>query len=601
MKKLLLLSFWVLFSLFFKIPTVHAIDYSASATAKDLTITIKLTGPTSPQITVQPVIDENPIISVPKTRWFETEPEKKATDPSGTTELTIKASKQNTLYHIRVLKVETVGGKEVKQFITNDTTVTTGSAGEIFSSSVSVKKTEKNRYDVRGNINLSKHKDTDNIPLSTISVKVNICKLDSCRDPSGTKEVILQYPPVQPLEKTDGLFVFTIDTSTLDPGTDYDLNVIFDSTTGAHTEKVTTFNTEKGVPLTGKALDNSFDKNSYRLLAPIPGMVALLDPALCQERKLTNPGQICDVNAFLNFILNLIIGLAAVVLVVRLIIEGFGYMTTDIPFNKARAKGNFKEALIGLVIALSSYLILNTINPRLVNNDLKIGVAEFGIDLAKELGHENVVGTPSQLSPSVDGYGPFNITGDGVIAGNYQSGPSMVKIVNKIYPPEMEKGNIGKVKTIVLHNTMGNNAASGWLSWVKPNNPSSCHFLVEKDGTVWQNARLTKGTNCQRGDPEWGFTSSNSIGIEIVGCAINAKTGKRCEPFVPVGSTVEAPTPQQVQATIFLVNYLNEKFGTTLSNLLTTHGKVQTRGKYAKLPAEGQAIYDAVKDHIIKK
>ncbi|MEK7227949.1 MAG: hypothetical protein AAB681_01170 [Patescibacteria group bacterium] len=146
-------------------------------------------------------------------------------------------------------------------------------------------------------------------------------------------------------------------------------------------ERGAIFNTDKGVvvPPTKKEVDDSFNRKSYRLLAPIPGMVALLDPELCQEQKITNPGQICDINAFLNFILKLIIGLAAVVLVVRLIIEGYSYMITDTPFKKAAAKGAFKEALIGLVIALSSYLILNTINPRLVNNDVTIGAAEFEV------------------------------------------------------------------------------------------------------------------------------------------------------------------------------------------------------------------------------
>ncbi len=56
---------------------------------------------------------------------------------------------------------------------------------------------------------------------------------------------------------------------------------------------------------------------------------------------------------------------------------------TDIPFLKASAKGGFMEALGGLALALSAYLILNTLNPKLVQNDINVakvgvGVEEYG-------------------------------------------------------------------------------------------------------------------------------------------------------------------------------------------------------------------------------
>lgn len=259
-----------------------------------------------------------------------------------------------------------------KSFLTDNVTVKTGSFGEIFYQPPVFKKLEKGIYELRGTIVDSKHKDTDPIPLSTITVSAEFYDKKS-------KDLILKLNPAKPDEK--GLYVFLINNRTFNPNTFYDLKVSFDSTTGAHGEHTYSVNTGKGyiVPETGKEADNFFNKNSYRLLAPIPGMTALLDPELCKLKQQTNPGEICDVNAFLNFILSLIIGLASVVLVVRLIITGFGYMTTDLPLKKAKLKGDFREALIGLVVALSSYLILNTINPRLVNNNITIQSAEFEI------------------------------------------------------------------------------------------------------------------------------------------------------------------------------------------------------------------------------
>jgi hypothetical protein len=53
-------------------------------------------------------------------------------------------------------------------------------------------------------------------------------------------------------------------------------------------------------------------------------------------------------------------------------IEGFKYMTTDIPGIKISAKTSITDMAIGLLIALGSWVILNTINPTLVNNTLNI-------------------------------------------------------------------------------------------------------------------------------------------------------------------------------------------------------------------------------------
>jgi N-acetylmuramoyl-L-alanine amidase len=264
---------------------------------------------------------------------------------------------------------------------------------------------------------------------------------------------------------------------------------------------------------------------------------------------------------------------------------------------KTSAKSKIGESVAGLLLALSAYLILNTINPTLVENRITISNLSLTItNLAEDLGHFQISGTKEKLSSDVTGFGPFTITGEGVIAGDYTSGTKVIRIVNKIYPLEMEKGPIGNVKAIVLHNTMGSTASGGWLAWAKQNNPASCHFIIEKDGTIWQNARLTKATNCTKADKKWEIGAKNNIGIEIVGCAINSKTGEVCDLSVPADSKVEAPTREQVQSTIFLINYLNEKFGTSLKDLLY-HGQIASH----KLPAEGEEIYKQVKDFIIKK
>jgi lipoprotein-anchoring transpeptidase ErfK/SrfK len=119
-------------------------------------------------------------------------------------------------------------------------------------------------------------------------------------------------------------------------------------------------------------------------------MTMLLDPELCREEQRRDPGQICDINAFLNFLLQLAIGAAAVVLVVRIIISGYGYMLTDVPYIKVKLKGQFIEAMIGLVVALSSYLILNTVNPKLVSNNINIKAINFEIVDFPDAGDDSI-------------------------------------------------------------------------------------------------------------------------------------------------------------------------------------------------------------------
>lgn len=128
------------------------------------------------------------------------------------------------------------------------------------------------------------------------------------------------------------------------------------------------------IPTNSSEEQKDFEKRSYRLLTPLPGLSVLLDPDLCREKQIENPGggQICDINDFLNYAFRLLIGVAAVVLVLRIIFEGYQYAVTDVPFLKVKAKQGFWTAVLGLLLALTAYIILNTINPKLVSNSINI-------------------------------------------------------------------------------------------------------------------------------------------------------------------------------------------------------------------------------------
>jgi len=61
------------------------------------------------------------------------------------------------------------------------------------------------------------------------------------------------------------------------------------------------------------------------------------------------------------------IALAGMLAVVMIVLGGFQYATTDSLFDKEEGKGKIQNALWGLLLALTTWLIVSTINPALAN------------------------------------------------------------------------------------------------------------------------------------------------------------------------------------------------------------------------------------------
>jgi len=82
-------------------------------------------------------------------------------------------------------------------------------------------------------------------------------------------------------------------------------------------------------------------------------------------------------SSYLNTMMGIMIAVAAVAAVVMIVAGGLQYMTTDAVNNKADGKKKITSAIGGLILALSSWLILNTINPNILEFDFKVdNVAE---------------------------------------------------------------------------------------------------------------------------------------------------------------------------------------------------------------------------------
>ena len=110
--------------------------------------------------------------------------------------------------------------------------------------------------------------------------------------------------------------------------------------------------------------------NTRTARAASDGEYTLLEPLPCIPGSgVTCPSSMkttIDFRNYMQYAFNLLIGLAAAAAVFMMVWGGFKYMSTDSWSDKSEGLDIFKHAIYGLLLVLSSYLILKTIDPRLV-------------------------------------------------------------------------------------------------------------------------------------------------------------------------------------------------------------------------------------------
>ncbi|MEK7185324.1 MAG: pilin, partial [Patescibacteria group bacterium] len=98
----------------------------------------------------------------------------------------------------------------------------------------------------------------------------------------------------------------------------------------------------------------------YEPLVPLPGLF----------NAATGDYKISDFSTYVMAMFRFLIGAAAVLAVIMIIIGGLEYMTTDVISNKSAGKEKINQAIIGLLLAIGSWLILNTIDPNILTTTL---------------------------------------------------------------------------------------------------------------------------------------------------------------------------------------------------------------------------------------
>lgn len=71
------------------------------------------------------------------------------------------------------------------------------------------------------------------------------------------------------------------------------------------------------------------------------------------------------VGGYVNAFFTLVLGAAAILAVVKIMLAGFQYMFSEIVTDKEKAKKDLQGAFLGLLIVFGSVTILNEINPNL--------------------------------------------------------------------------------------------------------------------------------------------------------------------------------------------------------------------------------------------
>jgi hypothetical protein len=124
------------------------------------------------------------------------------------------------------------------------------------------------------------------------------------------------------------------------------------------------------------------------------GEYCLLQPIGAGSNVLTVIDGDIKVGDYLNVIFKMGIAIAGILGVLMIVVGGFQYMTTDSFGGKSNAKSTINQALGGVILALTSWLLLSTLDPDLVN--FTIGISDI-----TPAQYEAVTGNPVPTAPEV--------------------------------------------------------------------------------------------------------------------------------------------------------------------------------------------------------
>lgn len=134
--------------------------------------------------------------------------------------------------------------------------------------------------------------------------------------------------------------------------------------------------------------EKAFAQISYTPLTPIPG-TTVGNCAVDSEGKLIDPDNCTvPVTSYISTMFMILIGLAGVLAVLMIVIGGVQYLSTDAISGKSEGKEKITNAILGLLLAIGCWVILNTINP---------GALSFNLDTVGTIDPSTI--TPGTITP----------------------------------------------------------------------------------------------------------------------------------------------------------------------------------------------------------
>ena len=237
----------------------------------------------------------------------------------------------------------------------------------------------------------------------------------------------------------------------------------------------------------------------YYFLAPLPG-IGTADNGGTEFNPTNVNGS--SLSSYLNPMINIFIGICAVLAVIMILFGGIQYMTSELISSKEEGKERIEHAVLGLLLALGAWSILNTINPNLLKSDVNIPDANVtvGLTQTQQIANFTGSGTCSPVSSSSSPCSTTNLTSWGFVGGATEAS-SICNGESGGNPSQVSGVDVGSDGNAFSFGLFQVNALAHANDIVDPSNGSKpCQGVFKTDGVGAQGSCLQKdaktGTIC---------------------------------------------------------------------------------------------------------
>jgi hypothetical protein len=183
-----------------------------------------------------------------------------------------------------------------------------------------------------------------------------------------------------------------------------------------------------------------------------------------------------NLNEFLLTLYNFGVGVAVSLSILFIILGGIQYMTTDAVGKMEEGKKRMLDAVVGLLIALSSWLIINQINPKIFETDLGLISLKATDKTTVILGGGNPPGgnqpgggqgnPPTKNPPGASGESPAVIGGESTIRSSLANQGVTVNKSPCTYPGQRNCTNVAGFRQSTVDAITNLNSAIGGKGFV---------------------------------------------------------------------------------------------------------------------------------------